>query len=144
MTFFSSDADVVLFRQIYAWQERSMNDLEVGQGCQALHFHTKKYQFGYFGRPLGYNMSVYIFNVLGIFYGHLVYFVAIWYILWSFGIFCGHLVYFVAIWYILWPFGIFCGQLVYFFTFLYIFSRFGIFFHVLVCCAKKSGNPEAD
>jgi hypothetical protein len=23
-----------------------------------------------------------------------------------FGIFCGHLVYFVAIWYILWPFGI--------------------------------------
>jgi hypothetical protein len=47
---------------------------------------------------------------------------AIWYvlcsfgkgILWSFGIFCGHLVYFVGIWYILWAFGIFCGHLVYF------------------------------
>jgi hypothetical protein len=26
------------------------------------------------------------------FYGHLVYFMAIWYILWSFGIFYGHLI----------------------------------------------------
>jgi hypothetical protein len=33
------------------------------------------------------------------------------------GIFCGHLVYFVVIWYILWSFGIFCGHLVYFFRF---------------------------
>jgi hypothetical protein len=41
----------------------------------------------------------------GIFYGHLVYFMAIWYILWLFGIFYGYLVYFMAIWYILWPFG---------------------------------------
>jgi hypothetical protein len=39
---------------------------------------------------------------VGIFFGHLVYFVAIWYILWPIGIFCGHLVYFVTIWYILW------------------------------------------
>jgi hypothetical protein len=30
-----------------------------------------------------------------------------WYILRQLGIFYGHLVYFVAIWYILWPFGIF-------------------------------------
>jgi hypothetical protein len=30
----------------------------------------------------------------------------------DFGIFYGHLVYFVAIWYILWPFGIFYGYLV--------------------------------
>jgi hypothetical protein len=30
----------------------------------------------------------------GIFYGHLEYFTAIWYILWSFGIVCGHLLYF--------------------------------------------------
>jgi hypothetical protein len=51
-------------------------------------------------------------NGVDIYYGHLVYFTAIWYILWPFGIFCGHLVYFVAIWYILWPFGIFCGHLV--------------------------------
>jgi hypothetical protein len=35
-----------------------------------------------------------------LFYGHLVYIVAIWYILWPFGIF-------TAIWYILWLFGIF-------------------------------------
>jgi hypothetical protein len=34
------------------------------------------------------------------FYGHLVHFVVIWYILWSFGTFCGHLVHFVVIWYI--------------------------------------------
>jgi hypothetical protein len=29
-----------------------------------------------------------------------------WPILWPFDLFCGHLVYFVAIWYILWLFGI--------------------------------------
>jgi hypothetical protein len=34
----------------------------------------------------------------------------------QFGIFYGHLVYFMAIWYILWPFGIFYGPLVYFGT----------------------------
>jgi hypothetical protein len=47
---------------------------------------------------------------VGKFYGHFVYFTAIWYILWSF-------------WYILLSFGIFCGH-------------FGIFFPVLVCCTK--------
>jgi hypothetical protein len=31
---------------------------------------------------------------VGIFYGHLVHFMVIWYILWTFGIFCGNLVYF--------------------------------------------------
>jgi hypothetical protein len=31
---------------------------------------------------------------VGIFYGHLEYFNAIWYILWPFGIVCGHLIYF--------------------------------------------------
>jgi hypothetical protein len=36
------------------------------------------------------------------------------------GIFYGHLEYFTAIWYNLWPFGIFCGNLVY-------FLRFGMF-----------------
>jgi hypothetical protein len=55
--------------------------------------------------------------------------------LWPFGIFCGHVVYFVAIWYILWPFGIFCGHLVY-------FSRFGMLYQeksgspALVCGAR--------
>jgi hypothetical protein len=58
----------------------------------------------------------------------LVYFVVIWYILWSFGIFCGHLVYFVVIWYILWSFGIFYCHLVH-------FSCFGMLYK------EKSGNP---
>jgi hypothetical protein len=52
---------------------------------------------------------------VGILYGHLVYFMAIWYILWPFGILHGHLVYFMAIWYTLWLFGIFYGHLVYVF-----------------------------
>jgi hypothetical protein len=43
-----------------------------------------------------------------------------------FGIFCGHLVYFVVIWYIFWPFGIICGYLVYFMAIWYISSRFGM------------------
>jgi hypothetical protein len=47
-----------------------------------------------------------------IFYGHLVYFTAIWSILRPFGIFYGHLVYFMVIWYILWSFGIFNSHLV--------------------------------
>jgi hypothetical protein len=43
---------------------------------------------------------------IGIFYGHLVYFTAIWSILLPFGLFYCHLVYFTAIWSILLPFGI--------------------------------------
>jgi hypothetical protein len=62
----------------------------------------------------------------------LIYFMVIWYILWSFGIFCGHLVYFVVIWYILWSFGIFCGHLVYFVVIWYILLQFGIFYGHLV------------
>jgi hypothetical protein len=49
-----------------------------------------------------------------IFYGHLVYFVSIWYILWSFGMY----MYFMYIWYSLWS--------------------FGTWFLVLVCCTKKN------
>jgi hypothetical protein len=37
---------------------------------------------------------------VGIFYDHLEYFTAIWYILWPFGIVCGHLVYFIPFWYV--------------------------------------------
>jgi hypothetical protein len=59
---------------------------------------------------------------VGVYYGHLVYFVAIWDISWLFGTFCGHLVYFVAIWDISWLFGIF-------------FPRFGMLYQ------EKSGNP---
>jgi hypothetical protein len=36
----------------------------------------------------------------GKFYGHLVYFTAIWYILWPSGILYGHLVYFFPFWYV--------------------------------------------
>jgi hypothetical protein len=53
---------------------------------------------------------------VGVFYGHLVYYAAIWYILWQFGIFCGHLVYCMVIW--------------------YIYSRFGMLYQ------EKSGNPD--
>jgi hypothetical protein len=43
-------------------------------------------------------------------FGNLVYFVAIWYILWPFGLFCDRLVYFVAIWYIVWLFGMLTNE----------------------------------
>jgi hypothetical protein len=51
------------------------------------------------------------------------------------GLFCGHLVYFMAIWSILWPFGLFCGHLVNFMVIWYIFPRFGMLYQ------EKSGNP---
>jgi hypothetical protein len=70
----------------------------------------------------------------GIFYGRLVYFVAVRYILWPFGIFCGRLVYFMVIWYI-------------FFTFWYVVTRkiwqpclsalsiSQLFFSLAICCS---------
>jgi hypothetical protein len=66
-------------------------------------FSDQKSLFGYILEGLA-------MEGIGVLYGHLVYFKAIWYILWLFGIFCGHLVYFVVIWYILWLFGIFCPR----------------------------------
>jgi hypothetical protein len=56
-------------------------------------FSNQKSQFGLILEALA-------MEDVGIFYVHLGYFTAIWYILWSFGIFYGHLVYFVVIWYI--------------------------------------------
>jgi hypothetical protein len=56
----------------------------------------------------------------------LVYFVVIWYILWSFGIFCGHLVYFVVICNILRSFGIFWGLLGIVYGHLVYFARLGM------------------
>jgi hypothetical protein len=47
------------------------------------------------------------------------------------------MVYFIDIWYILWSFGTFCGLLVYFVVIWYIFPRFGIF------CREKSGSPAS-
>jgi hypothetical protein len=61
---------------------------------------------------------------VGIFCGHLIYFMVIWQILWPFDLVYSHLAYFVAIWNILWSFGI-C-----------IFPRFGLLHQ------EKSGNPN--
>jgi hypothetical protein len=53
------------------------------------------------------------------------------------GIFYDHLIYFMAIRYTSWPFGIFYGHLVYFMDVWYIFNRFGMLYQ------EKSGNPAA-
>jgi hypothetical protein len=66
--------------------------------------------WAHFGGP--WNGKWYILWPLGIFYGHLVYFMTIMNILWLFGKFYGHLVYFMAIMNILWLFVKFCGPLV--------------------------------
>jgi hypothetical protein len=39
-------------------------------------------------------------EVVGLFYGHLVYLTAIWYMLWPFGTLYGYLVYFTLFWYV--------------------------------------------
>jgi hypothetical protein len=87
----------------------------MGEGLPDGIFSYQKSQFGYLLEGLGIEA---ISRPSGIFSIRLVYFVIIWYILWSFGIICGHLVYFtyshliyfiavwsfVVIWYVLWPF----------------------------------------
>jgi hypothetical protein len=57
------------------------------QGCQMAYFQTKNPDLGKFWRLLQRKM--------------LVYYMAVWSILWLFGIFCDQLVYFMVIWYIL-------------------------------------------
>jgi hypothetical protein len=61
------------------------------QGCQMAYFRTKNPNFGSFLRDLQWKM--------------LVIFLAIWSILWPFGIFCGHLLNVVVMWYIFPRFG---------------------------------------
>jgi hypothetical protein len=56
-------------------------------------FSNQKSQFGQILEGLA-------MEDVDIFYGHLVYFTAIWYILWSFGKFYGYLVYFSPFWYV--------------------------------------------
>jgi hypothetical protein len=81
-------------------RSKSINN-RCGQGCQMASFHTKNPNLGKFMRILQWiGVGIFYGNYVGSFYGHLVYFVAIWYI-------------FVAIWYILRP-------LVYFPPFWYI------------------------
>jgi hypothetical protein len=53
-------------------------------------FSNQKSQFGYILEGLA-------MEDVGLFYGHLLHFIAIWCILWAFGEFYGHLVYFMAI-----------------------------------------------
>jgi hypothetical protein len=80
------------------------------------YFQTKNPNVGKFLRDLQ-------CEDIDIFYGHLVYFTAIWYILWPFGILCGPFVYFEAIWYR------------YFIVIWCIFPRFGMLYK------EKSCNP---
>jgi hypothetical protein len=54
-----------------------------------------------------------------------------WYILQPFGLFYGYLVYFVAIWLYFVAFGL------NFVAIRYILCLFGIFYTILVCCTKK-------
>jgi hypothetical protein len=58
----------------------------IQQGCQMTYFQTKKSDLGKFGRVLQWKMFVF--------------YLAIWSILWLFVTFYGHLVYFMVIWYI--------------------------------------------
>jgi hypothetical protein len=60
------------------------------QGCQMAYFQTQNPNLGKFLRVWHWKMLVYFMAIWYIF-------MAIWYILWPFGIFYGHLVYFMAI-----------------------------------------------
>jgi hypothetical protein len=66
------------------------------QGCQMVYFQTKNPKFGYILEDLA-------MEDVCAFYGRLVYFTAILYILWPFGIFYGYLVY-------LFRFGMLCQE----------------------------------
>jgi hypothetical protein len=92
------------------------------QGGQMVYFHTKNTNLGKFMR---------VYEDVVLLSGHLVYFIAIWYILWPFGIFHGHLVYFMAIWYISWPFGIF-----YVWPFGIFYGLWYIFIALYMCVLK--------
>jgi hypothetical protein len=133
-------------------------------GCQIVYFQTKIPNLGKFCKVLKWKMLVwfvaiwYILWPFGVFYGiwYILWpfgvFYGIWYILWPigilyvwpFGISYGHLVYFMANWYILWPFSIFYGNLVYFMAnhlvyFMAICWSFRyVYLHVLVFCTEKN------
>jgi hypothetical protein len=112
--------------------ERCMTEMD--QGCQVIYFLKPKIPIWVNFRGSCAGWCWYILRPIGLFYCHMEYFVAKWYILWPNcipilwpnGIFRGQMVYFVAKWYILWPNGIFCGQMIYFMVIWYIFPRFGM------------------
>jgi hypothetical protein len=64
-------------------------------------FLNQKSKFGQFLEGLA-------MEDVGIFYGHLVFYTAIWFSLQPFGVLHRHLVYFGEIWYILSRFGMLC------------------------------------
>jgi hypothetical protein len=64
--------------------ELRWRSLPAGQGCQMAYFQTKIHNLGKFWSVLQRKMLVY-FWPLGIFYGHLGYFIVIWYIFSRFG-----------------------------------------------------------
>jgi hypothetical protein len=66
------------------FQIRQATDL----GCQMVYFRTKNTNLG----KLWMELCRYILWPFGLFYGHLVYFMAIWSILWPSGIYYGFLV----------------------------------------------------
>jgi hypothetical protein len=58
------------------------------RGCQMAFFQTKNPNLGKFLEGLAMeDIGTYILRPFGLFNDHLVYFVAIWYMLWLFGIF---------------------------------------------------------
>jgi hypothetical protein len=81
------------------------------QGYQMAYFQTKNPKLGKLWRVLQYKMLVY-FIPFGLLYGHLVYFVAVWYVIWLFAIYFSR-------------FGFLYGYLIYIFP-------------ILVCCTKKN------
>jgi hypothetical protein len=81
-------------------------------GLPDIKFHTKVPIWVYiFCSALEWKMLVYFMTISNILQ-HLVYYMAIWYIIWPFGILYGHLVYYMAIWYIWCSFGIFYPHVV--------------------------------
>jgi hypothetical protein len=56
------------------------------QGCQMIYLHTKNANLGTFSGDLDLKLLAYFMFLLNV-YGHLVYFMAIWYTLRSFGTF---------------------------------------------------------
>jgi hypothetical protein len=89
----------------------SMGTIGCEQGCQMTYFLTKNPNVGKLWRVLHWKMLVYLIAIWSILL------TVIWYILWPFGMFYGHLVCFMAIWYILWLFGMYIFSL---FGMLYI------------------------
>jgi hypothetical protein len=73
--------------------KKTWEDARHDQGCQMVCFQTKNANLDKFWRALQWKMLVYVF------YGHLVHFTVLCYILLAFGKVRGKLVYFIPFWY---------------------------------------------